>query len=574
MSPVPVPESIGRYRIDEYVGGGGMGDVYKGFDPSLDRFVALKTIKPHIKDDTTLDRLFREARACGRLDHPGIIRVYDVSEEHRFIAMEYLEGETLESAIRRNGLSFQQQLNVLIAILDALSYAHSKGVIHRDIKPSNVFLQTNGGVKVLDFGIARVAHTDSLTTTGTVVGTTFYMSPEQMKGQPVDERTDVYSTGVVAYEVFTRRKPFEGTGITEVMLKVLSEEPPPMQTEWSSQFPEIERVVARAMTKSPLERFSSALEMKTELLRFVEAHRGAIAGTQLRPQAAGTDRTVILPRGDGGSAAMAGSVTQDSNAWSQANAAVASGTISFPFDNETQGESRARSAQAGTPAPLPPSPRPVSAATRMRRWMVPAAVVAVVSVGAIVAAQRVLAPDSEPPRKVVIVPKPPKPEPIDPDPINLDPVNPDPVNPSPDPKKLGGGGQSGNLGGGGTSNRLQGRAGLFIDRRQIDGALATELSNALGVTGLAMATSSGTAAWEVVSARVDVTTRPASVFGQTSFVTADYVASLTVRNAATREQKTERFDGNGGGFGEPVARAAALRRAAEEMAQAIEQATK
>src|SRR6188472_4284578 len=110
MSPTPVPESIGRYRIDEYVGGGGMGDVYKAFDPSLDRFVALKTIKPHIKDNSTLDRLFREARACGRLDHPGIIRVYDVSEEHRFIAMEYLEGETLESAIRRNGLSFQQQL--------------------------------------------------------------------------------------------------------------------------------------------------------------------------------------------------------------------------------------------------------------------------------------------------------------------------------------------------------------------------------------------------------------------------------------------------------------------------------
>ena len=189
-----------------------MGDVYKAYDATLHRTIAVKTVRPDIDNPLYLDRLYREAQAGARLQHPNIVTVFEAGEIDGlvYIAMEYLKGENLALALERGELSFETKIKIVMEVLGALQYAHSEGVIHRDIKPANVLRLPDGSIKLLDFGIARITRAESLTPTAAIMGTPYYASPEQLKGEEVDRRTDIYSAGVMAYELLTGRRAFEG----------------------------------------------------------------------------------------------------------------------------------------------------------------------------------------------------------------------------------------------------------------------------------------------------------------------------------------------------------------------------
>ena len=199
----PPPKTIGRFSIADVLGRGGMGEVYKAFDPTLQRTVAVKTVRPDIDRPEYLERMMREAQACARLSHPNIVTVYEAGQVDGlvYIVMEYLQGKNLADVLDAKTLSFEDKLRVVIKVLEALHHAHGLDVVHRDIKPSNIHIGVDGSIKLMDFGLARVLVADTLTASGNVLGTPHYASPEQLKGEPVDRRTDIYSTGVMVYEM-------------------------------------------------------------------------------------------------------------------------------------------------------------------------------------------------------------------------------------------------------------------------------------------------------------------------------------------------------------------------------------
>ena len=280
MRSTPLPEQIGRFKVETVLGRGGMGEVYKAFDPTLQRTVAVKTVRPDLDRPEYLDRLMREAQACARLSHPNIVTVYEAGQIDGivYIAMEYLQGENLSQVLERKDLSFEAKIRILQQVLEALHHAHGLDVVHRDIKPSNIHIQSDGSVKLVDFGLARMLQADTLTASGNVLGTPHYASPEQLKGESIDRRTDIYSTGVMAYEMLSGRRPFEpdNSSISSVILKVIQETPAPMNTDMSRLLPEIESIVSRAMAKAPADRFQSADEMRGALVDFLEQSRAKI----------------------------------------------------------------------------------------------------------------------------------------------------------------------------------------------------------------------------------------------------------------------------------------------------------
>ena len=298
---LPLPATIGRFQIQALLGRGGMGEVYKAVDPTLQRIVAVKTIRPDIDRPEYLDRMMREAQACARLSHPNIVTVFEAGQaEHLvYIAMEFLVGENLADTLKTKALSFEEKLRILIKVLEALHHAHAQDVVHRDIKPSNIHLMPDGGVKLMDFGLARVLTADTLTASGNVLGTPHYASPEQLKGDTIDRRTDVYSVGVMAYEMLAGRRPFEpdNESISSVIIKVINEPPKPMDTNVSRLLPEIETIVSKAIAKSPKERYQTADEMRRAIVAFLDSSRvrlstidsGSAAGaTMMMPSSAAT----------------------------------------------------------------------------------------------------------------------------------------------------------------------------------------------------------------------------------------------------------------------------------------------
>ncbi len=297
--PSPFPETIGRFRVESILGSGGMGEVYKAIDPTLRRTVAVKTVRPDISNPDYLGRLLREAQACASLHHPHIVTVYEAGEIDGavYIVMEYLEGEDLAQVLERGTLTFEQRIRTLMQILDALEHAHSKGVIHRDIKPGNVRRLPDGTIKLVDFGLARMVRAETLTATGMVKGTPHYASPEQLRGEPVDRRTDIYSAGTMGYEMCSGRRPFEGDhdSLATIILKVVSEPPPPMDVSWSRNFPEMERIITRAMAKSREDRYQSAEDMKNAFAAFLGASRDLVASAQAQ-ESVSAQMTVIEAR--------------------------------------------------------------------------------------------------------------------------------------------------------------------------------------------------------------------------------------------------------------------------------------
>ena len=264
------PESIGRYQILERVGKGGMGVLYRGFDPVLDREVAIKLMLTDFNDDTEQmrPRFYREARAAARLNHRNIVTIFEFAEESNnpYIVMEFLRGAPLGA--RMNGqppLSLDDKLNIVVQLCEGLSYAHDQGVVHRDVKPDNVFILVDGSVKLVDFGIAKLT-SSNLTRQGDVLGSASYMSPEQVGGSDsVDGRADVFSTGVMLYELLSGHKPFEADSPTAVILKILQDEPTPLDTYVTGLPPQLVAAVMRALAKTPAQRWASADSFGREL---------------------------------------------------------------------------------------------------------------------------------------------------------------------------------------------------------------------------------------------------------------------------------------------------------------------
>ena len=270
---------LGRYEIIGVLGQGAMGTVYKGKDPAIDRMVALKTIRTNLGHDENQaaelrERLVREAKAAGKMSHPNIVTIYDVGSEGdlNYIAMEYLEGYTLEQVIKRDvQLNYRIVARIITQVCAALDYAHDAGIVHRDIKPANIMVLNDFKIKVTDFGIARFdSPAMSMTQTGIAMGTPHYISPEQLKGAPIDRRCDIFSLGIVAYEMLTRKRPFTGDSMSALIYSITQTTPEP-PSKIDENIPGLfDMVVMKALARDPLERYQSADQMAQGLKAFVE----------------------------------------------------------------------------------------------------------------------------------------------------------------------------------------------------------------------------------------------------------------------------------------------------------------
>ncbi|MGH7044725.1 MAG: serine/threonine-protein kinase, partial [Acetobacteraceae bacterium] len=274
-------QALGKYELRGTLGRGAMGTVYDGWDTVIQRRVAIKTVAlpEHPDPDTEeeIARFRREAQAAGRLTHPNIVAIYDYGEtaDVAYIVMEYVDGPTLKSLLdKHERFALPEVRQVMDGLLAGLQFSHDRGVVHRDIKPANVMLSGEQRAKIADFGIARI-ESSNMTQAGTVLGTPAYMSPEQFRGDPVDPRTDIYSSGVLLYQLLTGERPFEGS-ITSIMHKVLNVAPP-APSELSIVVPAaLDGVVLQAMAKRPEDRFPSAAA-------FAEAIGAALDTPAARP---------------------------------------------------------------------------------------------------------------------------------------------------------------------------------------------------------------------------------------------------------------------------------------------------
>src|SRR6267378_3962038 len=291
------PQTLGRYQLERVLGKGAMGIVYEALDPKLHRKVAIKTILINQLDEETAKdfsmRFVREAHAVARLNHPNIVQVYDFGEEGdmAYLVMEFIRGDELKSTLS-TGRQFDRKecVRIMCELLDALEFAHEAGVVHRDIKPANVMLDSQGRAKLTDFGVARVTDSDRThaerTQAGTVVGTPAYMSPEQIQGQRIDRRTDIFSAGVILYQFLTGQKPFTGEGAWTVAKKIIQEDPPMPSSINMALSPEFDRVVAKALAKDHDQRFATAREFSQALKRAAEG----------KPAIPEEEPTLVVPR--------------------------------------------------------------------------------------------------------------------------------------------------------------------------------------------------------------------------------------------------------------------------------------
>lgn len=276
----------GNFKILQEIGEGGMGKVYRGVDTMLDREVAIKVLRPELVSQAHLvDRFRSEAMTLAKLNHPNIAMLYAFfqQQEHFYMVMEFVRGETLDKRIRRTGLlAYDQALKVFLYTLEAIGYAHSMNIVHRDIKPNNVMITENEEVKVMDFGIARVVGSERMTREGSMIGTPEYMAPEQIRGQDVDPRTDIYALGILLYEMLTGRLPFMNQNQFELMRAHIELAPPPPR-KYAPHLPEsMEAIMLQALSKKKEDRFASAYEFRDAILASPDLPTGALMGRSTR----------------------------------------------------------------------------------------------------------------------------------------------------------------------------------------------------------------------------------------------------------------------------------------------------
>ena len=288
-----VGRTLAHYRINTAIGAGGMGEVYRATDAKLGREVALKVLPPDMaRDSERLARFQREARALAALNHPHIVTIYSVEESDgvHFLTMELVEGQSLDHRIPEGGLPVQQIVEIASALADALAVAHGKGIVHRDLKPANVMVTEEGRIKVLDFGLAkeiRAANSSDATMTsaghteaGLVLGTPRYMSPEQVAGRTLDHRTDIFSLGIILYEMSTGWRPFAGTSSAELASAILRDTPP-LVTDVRANLPaDLARIIQRCLEKSAADRFQSARRHSQRVARHKHCECRSLAAEQ------------------------------------------------------------------------------------------------------------------------------------------------------------------------------------------------------------------------------------------------------------------------------------------------------
>ena len=296
-------QQLGRYEILQELGHVAMGTVYRARDPKIERVVAIKTVRvvgvtPE-QEAEYRRRFFREAQAAGRFSHPGIVTIYDVGEDEAtqtpYIVMEYVEGRTLESLLTDPGLeppSLTASLELLKQVAEALDYAHTHSIVHRDIKPANIMVTADGRAKITDFGIAKLTQSE-FTVPGQILGTPAYLSPEQLKGTPLDGRSDLFSLGVILFWMLTGQKPFAGDTST-VLYQVACEEPPPVTQLNPALPPELDRVVSGALAKDPASRYQRGKELADDLDDLLHGRAPRRASGVLPPTA--LERTLVEPR--------------------------------------------------------------------------------------------------------------------------------------------------------------------------------------------------------------------------------------------------------------------------------------
>jgi serine/threonine protein kinase len=275
---------IGKYQIVEQVGEGAMGVVYKALDPVLNRTVAVKVMSEGLAQDPGLrERFLREAQSAGSLQHPNLVTIYDFGETdgHLFIAMEYIEGIDLEKLMDQNApMPLPVKLDLIIDVLNGLSYAHRRGIIHRDIKPANIRIDQEGRGRIMDFGVARM-ETSNLTGTGTMMGTPNYMAPEQISGGPLTPAADLWSVGAMLYEMLTNKKPFAADTLHRVLFKIVSDAPPDLLAAAPGLPAALDEIVKKSLMKDPAQRYRTASEMAN-----------AVAAVRAKMGAARSSRTV------------------------------------------------------------------------------------------------------------------------------------------------------------------------------------------------------------------------------------------------------------------------------------------
>ena len=287
---------LGPYEIVKPLGAGGMGEVYEARDTRLDRSVAIKVLPAELaRDAGARARFDREARAIAALNHPNICALHDIGDAdgHGFLVMERLEGETLQDRLQRGPLEIEQIVDYGIALADALDAAHARGLIHRDLKPANIFITTRGVVKILDFGLAKTVDADAavtrevdeaLTVAGTTLGTVAYMSPEQLRAEPLDVRTDLFSLGLVLYEMATGQRAFAGSTSVVVAAGILHQQPQPPRTLRADLPAALEQILLKMLEKELARRSQSAAEIRAELARVTRQEQtGSRSGAALSP---------------------------------------------------------------------------------------------------------------------------------------------------------------------------------------------------------------------------------------------------------------------------------------------------
>ncbi|MGB2844823.1 MAG: serine/threonine-protein kinase [Candidatus Aminicenantaceae bacterium] len=265
-----IGQTISHYKILEKLGEGGMGVVYKAEDTKLKRTVALKFIAPEaLKSIEEKTRFKHEAQTVAALDHPNICTIYEIDETEgqTFIAMAHIKGQSLKEKVKRAPLKIEEILEIAMQVTDGLQEAHEKGITHRDIKSSNIMVTDKNQVKIMDFGIAKLAGSTKLTKTATLMGTADYMSPEQASGETVDNRTDIWSLGVVIYEMLSGQMPFKGNYEQVVLHSVLNKNPEPITSLRSGIPLELEAIVNKCLEKDPTERYQTTADIKADLKR-------------------------------------------------------------------------------------------------------------------------------------------------------------------------------------------------------------------------------------------------------------------------------------------------------------------